>query len=175
MKNIVLIGFMGTGKTTIATTLARNLDLNYISTDDLIEKREKRTINEIFERSGEKYFREVESSLAHELGGVEDSVIDCGGGIVLKEENIVNLKLNGIVIALTAKPEVIYERTRKYKHRPLLNVDDPKLKIRELMVKRAPMYAKADYTIDTGELTINQVIEKITAIYKDKNKVKQDD
>lgn len=164
MKNIVLIGFMGTGKTTIATQLARSLRMRYVSTDDLIEKREKRTINEIFTTDGEEYFRDVESAVVRDLSGQEGLVIDTGGGIVIRPENIEALKASGIVICLAADEEAIMERTKKYKHRPLLNVEDPKAKIRSLLAKRAPLYAKADHTIDTGALTARQVVAKIEEI-----------
>ena len=155
---------MGSGKTTIATKLAHRLKMRYISTDELIEKREKRTINEIFTRSGESYFRDVESDIVKEAAQLEGVVIDAGGGVVLREENMANFKSGGVVICLTASEETIMERTKKYKHRPLLNVEDPKLKIRELLKKRSPLYAKADHCIDTGELTINQVVEKVVSI-----------
>ena len=161
MKNIIIVGFMGTGKTTIAAKLAFRLKMRYISTDDLISKKEKRTINEIFTADGEGYFRDRESEVAREISEMSDTVVDTGGGIVLREENMANLKSNGIMICLTADPEIIMERTKKYKHRPLLNVDDPKLKIRELFNKRASFYAKADHIIDTGKLTINQVVDQI--------------
>ena len=164
MKNIILIGFMGTGKTTIAAKLSHRLKMRYVSTDNLIEKKENRTINEIFVKDGENYFRDVESSVIREVSGMENLVVDTGGGVVLREENLVNLKSNGIVIGLRADEDVVMERTKKYKHRPLLNVEDPKQKIRSLLAKREPLYAKADHTIDTGALTINQVVEKIIAI-----------
>ena len=166
MKNIVLVGFMGTGKTTIATKLANALNMRYLSTDDLIEKREKRTINEIFTKEGEDYFRDLESGIVRELSGMDSLVIDTGGGVVIRDENMANLKSTGIVICLTADEEAIMKRTKKYKHRPLLNVEDPKLKIRMLLAKRAPFYAKADHCIDTGKLTIRQVVEKIMEIAK---------
>jgi len=164
MRNIVLVGFMGTGKTTIATRLANRLKMNYVSTDDLIEKREKRTINEIFTRDGEDRFREIESGIVREVSGMENVVIDAGGGAVLREENMTNFRSNGIVICLAADEEVVMERTKKYKHRPLLNVEDPKQRIRTLLAKRAPFYAKADHTIDTGKLTVKQVVEEIIKI-----------
>ena len=167
MKNIVLIGFMGTGKTTIATKLANKLNMRYVSTDDLIEKREKRTINEIFTKKGEDYFRDVESEIVRDLSAQEGLVIDTGGGVVIREENIPNLKTNGVVVCLTADEAMVMERTKKYKHRPLLNVEDPKLKIRSLLAKRAPLYAKADHCIDTGKLTVRQVIEKIEELVKE--------
>ena len=164
MKNIVLVGFMGTGKTTIATALANRLKMRYVSTDDMIEKYEKRTINEIFTDSGEEYFRDVESGVVKEASGMENVVIDAGGGAVLREKNMANFKSNGIVICLTADEETVMSRTKKYKHRPLLNVEDPKRKIRELLKKREPFYAKADHCIDTGKLTVKQVVEEIVKI-----------
>lgn len=166
MKNIVLIGFMGTGKTTIAIQLADKLGMRYVSIDDLIEKREKRTINEIFTEEGEDYFRDIESQVVREVSGQDGLVIDTGGGVVIREENLVNLKAAGIVICLTADEGTVMERTKKYKHRPLLNVEDPKLKIRMLLAKRAPLYAKADHVIDTGKFTARQVVEKIMEIAK---------
>ena len=164
MKNIVLIGFMGSGKTTIATRLSRELKMRYVSTDGMIEKREKRTINEIFTKSGEEYFRVVETEVVREACAMEGVVIDAGGGAVLRDENLAAMKSSGVVICLTADPEVIMERTKKYKHRPLLNVEDPKRKIRDLLARRAPFYAKADHCVDTGKLTVKQVIKKIIEI-----------
>jgi len=167
MKNIVLIGFMDTGKTTIATKLANELGMRYVSTDDLIEKKEKRTINEIFTRSGEDYFRAAETEVIKEISTLSGLVVDTGGGAVMREENLTNLKALGIVICLTADEATVMERTKKYKHRPLLNVEDPKRKIRELLAKRAPLYAKADHCIDTSEFTVRQVVEKIVNLVKE--------
>ncbi len=164
MKNIILVGFMGTGKTTIAAKLSHRLKMTYISIDDLIEKREKRTINEIFTKSGEEYFRDVESEVVREVAGMENVVVDTGGGVVLRDQNMDLLRSSGIIICLTADPAVIMERTKKYKHRPLLNVEDPKRKIMELLNKRASLYAKADHSIDARELTVRQVVEKIVEI-----------
>lgn len=164
MKNIILVGFMGTGKTTIATKLANRLNVRYVSTDDMIEKKEGRTINEIFTDSGEDYFRDVESAVVREASGMTNVVIDAGGGAVIREENMANFRSNGIVICLTADEGSILERTKKYKHRPLLNVEDPKRKIKDLLAKRAPFYAKADHCIDTGKLTIRQVVDEIVKI-----------
>ncbi|MCM8760907.1 MAG: shikimate kinase [Candidatus Omnitrophica bacterium] len=167
MKNIVLIGFMGTGKTTIATRLAHRLGMKYVSTDDLIERRERRTINEIFKSSGEDYFRDVESSVIRDICCIDGQVIDTGGGAVIRDENLSNLKSNGIVICLTADEQTIMERTKKYKHRPLLNCEDPKRRIKDLLAKRAPLYARADHTIDTGKLTVRQVVEEIVRIVEE--------
>ena len=138
--------------------------MRYISTDDLIEKREKRTIHEIFTKDGEEYFRGVESEVLRDVCQMKDVIIDLGGGAVLCEENWEHMKSSGIVISLTADANTIMERTKKYKHRPLLNVEDPKRKIRGLLGKRAPFYAKADHCIDTGKLTVRQVVEEIVNI-----------
>lgn len=174
MKNIVLIGFMGTGKTTIATQLSHRLKMKYVSTDDLIEKKEKSTINEIFTKSGEDYFRDVESAVIRDVACLENQVVDTGGGAVIRDENVAYFKSSGIVICLTADGETIMERTKKYKHRPLLNVEDPKRKISDLMAKREPFYAKADYTLDTGKLTARQVIDEIVKIVEEKMGAKEE-
>ena len=164
MRNIILVGFMGTGKTTIATKLSNLLKMRYVSTDDLVEKREKATINEIFTKKGEEHFRDVESEVVREACAMENVVIDMGGGVVLRDANWVNMNSSGITICLTADEETIMERTKKYKHRPLLDVDDPKQKIRSMLARRAPFYARADHCIDTGKLTIKQAIDKIIEI-----------
>ncbi len=164
MKNIILVGFMGTGKTTIAIQLAHRLKMKYVSTDNLIEKKEKRTINEIFTKSGEDYFRDVESAVIRDVACMDNQVVDTGGGAVIRDENVAYMKSNGIVICLSADEDTVMERTKKYKHRPLLNVEDPKRKIRDLMARRANFYAKADHTIDTAKLTVRQVVEKIAEI-----------
>lgn len=164
MRNIILVGFMGSGKTTIATKLSHRLKMNYISTDGLIEKKEKATINEIFTKKGEDYFRSVESDCLKQACAIDNTVIDTGGGVVLRDENWVNMKENGLIICLTADEETVMARTKKYKHRPLLNVEDPKQKIRSLVARRAPFYAKADYCLDTGKLTVKQVVDRIVEI-----------
>lgn len=161
MKNIVLVGFMGTGKSVVGKRLAKELKIKFISTDDIIEEREGRPISEIFAASGEPYFRKVEKGVVREVSEMDNVVIATGGGVVLDEENIVNLKKKGILICLTASPELIYERTKKYKTRPLLDVDDPVFKIKELLKVRAPYYAKADYQIDTSNKTVEEVVAKI--------------
>ncbi len=164
MKNIVLVGFMGTGKTTIAGLLSKRLRMRYVSTDELIEEREKLPIAEIFAIKGEGYFRQAEQEVVKKASLMNGVVIDTGGGVVLKEENIKNLKKGGIIICLTATPDVILERTKGYKHRPLLNTGQPKKKIEELLLARAPYYKNADYTIDTSELAIKEAVEEIEKI-----------
>jgi shikimate kinase len=169
MKNIILVGFMGSGKTTIAIELSHRLKMRYVSTDDMVEKKEKATINELFTRKGEEYFRSVETDCLKEALMMDNVVIDAGGGAVLKDENWANMKERGVTICLNADEETIMARTKKYKHRPLLNVDDPKQKIRSLLAKRAHLYAKADHCVDTGDLTVKQVVEKIVKVVAEVN------
>lgn len=161
---------MGSGKTTIAMKLSHLFNMRYVSTDDLIEKREKRTINEIFTIDGEEYFRNVESEVLRDACSMENVIIDLGGGAVLRDENWEYMKSSGIVIGLVADADTIMERTKKYKHRPLLNVDDPKQKILNLMAKREGFYAKADHCVDTGKLTVKQAVEKIAGIVEEHSK-----
>jgi len=169
MKNIVLVGFMGTGKTTIAKELARRLNFNYISIDELIEKRENKSISQIFAEKGESYFRDLESEIVKEVSQGNNLIIDAGGGVVLREENVLNLKKKGILICLKAKPEVILERTKGYTHRPLLNVPNPKERIEELLKIREPYYRKADYFIDTSNISVQEAVEKILEIIRENN------
>ncbi|NQS99518.1 MAG: shikimate kinase [Candidatus Omnitrophica bacterium] len=162
--NIVLVGFMGTGKTQTAKALAKKMGIKYISTDELIEDRERRSINDIFKKNGEAYFRRLEKEAVKKVAQLNKFVIDAGGGVVLDQENIDDLKRNGKIVCLSAQPEVIIERTKRYHHRPLLNVQDPKARIEELLNSRAPFYAQADFSVDTNNLTVEQVADQVKEI-----------
>lgn len=161
MKNIVLVGFMGTGKTAVAKRLARKLKMRYINTDDIIEDRENRAISDIFADEGEPYFRKVEKEVVREVSSVDNAVIATGGGVVLDDENLENLRKKGVIICLNASPELIYERTKSYTHRPLLNAPDPIGKIRELLKSREPYYKKADYQVDIMGKDIDKITEEV--------------
>ncbi len=166
MKNIVLLGFMGTGKTAVAKELSRRLKKEYVEIDDLIEKDQKDTIENIFKNKGEAYFRQVEKNITREISQKKDVVISTGGGVVLDEENIKNLEKNGILICLEASPKVIFERIKKGTHRPLLKVENPMKRIKELLEKRKPYYQKIDRHINTSHLSVKQVVNKIIEILK---------
>ncbi len=171
MKNIVLVGFMGTGKTVVARKLADDMGKKYVSTDQLIEMREKKAIRDIFREEGEPYFRKVEKEIVKEVSEKKDQVVDAGGGIVLDTENVENLKRSGIMICLWADPPAIYERTKKQPaKRPLLNVDDPRKRIRELVEHRRSFYEKADHHVDTTDLDVAGVVEQIKRIINEKEK-----
>lgn len=164
-KNIVLVGFMGTGKTSVGKELAKRLKTKFIEIDEKIEKKEGKTIDEIFKEKGEQYFRQVEQKIAKEVADISFATISTGGGIVINEENIKNLKKNGIIVCLEAKPEVIFDRVKKETHRPLLKVENPGQRIKELLEKRKLFYQKADFHIDTSNLSVSQVVNKIIEIY----------
>ncbi|MFH2137969.1 MAG: shikimate kinase [Candidatus Omnitrophota bacterium] len=161
MKNIALVGFMGTGKTTIARILAEKLGFECVDIDDLIEFTEGMKIVDIFGQKGEAYFRDVEKEVVRKAAAQAKKVIACGGGVVLNENNIINLKQNGFIVCLSASPEVILERTKNYPHRPLLNVEDKAGKIKEMLEFRQPYYATADYTVNTSDLTKEEVVDRI--------------
>jgi len=162
--NIVLVGFMGTGKTSVGKLLAQKTGMKYISTDEVIEDKERRSINDIFKKNGETYFRRIEKEVVKKVSELDRFIIDAGGGVVLDEENVCNLKQNGKIICLEAGVDAILERTKRYRYRPLLNVDNPGAKVEELLKARAPFYAKADVSIDTTALTVEQVAEKIKKV-----------
>lgn len=164
MKNIILVGFMGTGKTAVGKELAKRLKMKFVDMDDIIEEREGMKISEIFVKKGEPYFRKVEKEVAKEISEQPNLVVAAGGGAVIDEENVKNLKSNGVMICLTASPDKIMERTKGYSHRPLLDVSDPSKSISELLAKRAAYYARANYQVDTTNLTVDEVVKKITEL-----------
>lgn len=160
-KNIVLIGFMGSGKSMVARELGRMLKRPVVSTDDLIEARAKLSILQIFKSKGEAYFRDLESEVIKEVVQRRGIIIDCGGGVVNRPENLKSLKSSGIVFFLTATPEVIYARIKNEKHRPLLKASDPLGCIKELYQQRLPLYNQADHTIDANNASIDGPVDEI--------------
>jgi len=166
INNIILVGFMGTGKTTVGKLLAANLLWTYIDTDTLIEQQTRMKISAIFSRHGESYFRDVESVVIREVMQHNQQIVSTGGGIVFREENISVMKSNGIIVCLTAAPKIIYERTKSDEDRPLLKVENPLLQIRELLAVRSLFYAKADITIDTTNISPENIVQQLLLIAK---------
>lgn len=165
MKNIVLTGFMGTGKTEVGKELSRLLDMKLIDVDTEIEKSRKLTINDIFKKFGEPRFREIETEMIKNLSEKKNIIISTGGGAVLKQENTDALRKNGVIVCLTASPETILKRTSRNSDRPLLQVGNPFKKIKELLNFRTPFYEKADIMIDTeGKAPLHiaeEIIERV--------------
>ncbi|MBN2483360.1 MAG: shikimate kinase [Candidatus Omnitrophica bacterium] len=161
-KNIYLIGFMGTGKTTVAKILADDLGREFRETDEEIEKSEQKKIKDIFAEHGEKYFRQKEKAVLKRLSGERGLIVSCGGGVVIDPENRDLLKVTGTVVCLTASPETIYQRTKGLDDRPLLNVSDPLGKIKELLVSRDEYYRETGHLIiDTDSLNPKDVAVRI--------------
>ena len=166
MKNIVLTGFMGTGKTTIGRALAKKLQMRLVDIDEEIEKEQKMSINDIFSRHGEPHFRDIETAMIQELSRDKNIIISTGGGAVLRDENMEALKENGIIFCLNATAETILERTGRSKDRPLLKVENPKEKITELLAYRRPFYERAGIMIETDGKTPLEVMQEIVEIVK---------
>jgi len=160
-RNIYIVGFMGTGKTSAGRLVAQRLRFLFVDMDTLIAEREKRSIPDIFRDSGEPYFRALEKKLVKELVRKEGVVVSCGGGTFVDPENIALLKKTGTVVCLTSTPEKILERTKRYVHRPLLQVADPLGRIRELLEARRPLYEKAHHMIDADQLSVEETAEAI--------------
>lgn len=163
MSNIYLVGFMGTGKTSVGRELARRWKCPFVDLDDLIELKEKRTIADLFAKEGEPYFRRAEKRALSEVSREKGFVVACGGGVVIDAGNIKAMKDTGKIFCLAARPEVILSRTCGCSHRPLLNVNDPIKRIELLLKMRSPYYAQADKTIDTSGLSVAEVVERILA------------
>ena len=141
-KNVVLIGFMGCGKTTIGKELAKNLNFSFIDTDCIIQKAENKSIEKIFDIFGEEYFRKLEKKVCYKVSNFKNCVISTGGGIVKCEENIINLKKTGLIIYLKATPEKIYENLKYDNKRPLLKNKDKFKIICDLLQQRDYLYEK---------------------------------
>jgi len=166
-ENVILIGFMGAGKTEIGKKLAEKLKMTYIDTDSVIEKEQGMSINDIFEKSGEACFRDMESRVLDSLKGTNKRVISTGGGMILRPENVKKMKALGPLVLLWAEPEVVYERIKDMGTRPLLNVEDPKKKIVEILELRAPIYKSvADLEVDTSRLSTEEACNKIIKFLK---------
>ncbi len=160
--NIVLIGFMGAGKSTISDYLSTMFDMKLVEMDQVIAEREEMSIPDIFATYGEEYFRDLETQLLRELQEKKHYVISCGGGVALREENVVEMKKNGRVVLLTASPSTIYERVKDSNDRPLLKENNSVESISRLMEKRREKYeAAADVVIQTDHKTILQISEEL--------------
>lgn len=161
MKNIILTGFMGAGKSAVGKKLAERLSMEIIDTDDVIEQESGMKISDIFSQFGEDHFRKLEKMVVEEISTFNNHVIITGGGVVVNKENIENLRKNGIIVYLHTTPEVIYERVKSETHRPLLQAKDPMKKIKELLDYRAQFYANNDIEVDTSNLSVDEVVEEI--------------
>ncbi len=163
-RNIILVGFMGTGKTVTGRVLAERTDLELVDMDSIIEKRAGKPISEIFATDGEPAFRKMERALANELSQRDGLIISTGGGIVLDPDNLADFEKTGLVVCLTASPKMIFQRVEKDAARPLL-AGDKKEKIQALLNERKPLYDAIEHGIDTDGLTAEETAEPILKLY----------
>lgn len=164
--NIFLIGFMGTGKSTVADTFRKQYGMEIVEMDQAIVEKEGMSISDIFEKYGEEYFRNLETSLLKGMNGATDKIVSCGGGAVLRKENISFMKEQGKIVLLTASPEVIFCRVKNNKGRPLLQGKNTVEEIKAMMENRKKIYeSAADIVICTDgkslEIICKEIIEKL--------------
>lgn len=157
IRNVALIGFMGTGKSCVGRGVAELLDFAFVDTDQLIVSRTGKTIAEIFAQDGEAAFRVLEANVLADLAQLRRNVIATGGGLPAQPGNLAALKTHALVVCLWATPETIYERVREHSHRPLLNQPDPQQRIRELLAVREPHYREADVLVSTELRSVREV------------------
>lgn len=147
--NIALVGFMGTGKSTVGQLVASMLHFRFLDTDSMIEGMAGRKISDIFAAEGEARFREYEQQVVQKLETIENTVIATGGGLIANAANLANLRQHALVVCLWATPETIMKRVGHQSHRPLLRVENPLEKIRSLLQERAPFYKQADVLLSS--------------------------
>lgn len=169
--NIMLIGFMGTGKTTVSRELSKSMNIKEVDMDNYIIKREGMSINDIFESKGEEYFRNVETECLKEIQKEKGMIVSCGGGTVLKDENVKCMKDGGVIVLLMAAPETVYNRVKNGKERPILNGHMNVEYISELMEKRKQRYLDvADIKIVTDGKTpvsiCNEIVQSLDKLVK---------
>jgi shikimate kinase len=161
IHNLVLIGFMGVGKSTIGRLAAAQLHFDFVDTDELIEQRTGRKIEMIFAEQGEEAFREIERQLLEEMKGWRRKVIATGGGMAAGETTLASLKEHSMTVCLWATPETIWQRVRSQSHRPLLQDPDPLGRIRVLLGQRAPFYRQADALVNTEWRSVREVAQQV--------------
>lgn len=161
LHNLALIGFMGTGKSTVGQQVATLLNYGFVDTDVMIEQRSNKPIPRIFAEDGEAVFRELERKTVSKLSEMSSMVIATGGGLPCDPDNLASLKQHSLVICLWAAPETIWRRVRNQTHRPLLQDPDPQAKIERLLAEREPCYRQADVLISTEFRSAREVAHQI--------------
>jgi shikimate kinase len=164
IQNIALTGFMAVGKSAVGRALARKLNRRFVDLDKLIEKAEGMRVRDIFSRKGEPYFRQVEKKTLAEVLQQEGQVIATGGGVVMNADNLEMLREKSLLVCLTASPNVLLKRAGNGAKRPLLKGADRKKRVEELLKQREKSYAQARVFVDTSDLTVDEVVEKIVGL-----------
>ncbi len=163
-RNIVITGFMGTGKSAVGKELARRLGRPFVDMDALIEEREGRTISQIFAERGEPYFRRLEVEIVEELAARQGLVIATGGGTLILNQNRERMTATGIVICLWANEDELIKRLAEDTSRPLLDRPDKEAHLRRLLAQRRAAYLRLPYHVDTTGKSVDQVVDEILAL-----------
>ncbi len=167
IRNLALIGFMGTGKTTVGQCVAAQLQYDFLDTDHLVEARARKRIGDIFTQDGEPAFRAFERQVVDDLARRDRVVIATGGGLGANLDNLASLRPHAFIVCLWATPEVIWQRVQRHSHRPLLRVEDPQARIRELLESRAPVYKQADVMVYSGARQSGEVAQQVLMHFLD--------
>lgn len=161
IQNIALIGFMGTGKSSVGRLVADQFQFKFLDTDELIEQQAGKSIAQIFEQDGEAVFRKLEQEILREISALKQVVISTGGGLGANEANLASLKNHALVVCLWAPPQIVWQRVQNQSHRPLLKTSDPQAKIRELLAQREPIYRQADILVNTEVRSVKEVAQHV--------------
>ncbi len=162
-KNIILTGFMGTGKSTVGRLVATELQRDFVDMDALIEQRESRTISQIFAEAGEAYFRQLEAGLCRELAARQGLVVATGGGALVPEQNLQVMESSGLVICLDCEPTVLWQRIGHSQDRPMLAERDEGrfARLAALLKQRAPAYGRIKHHVDVTHLSAEEAAQRI--------------
>lgn len=167
MQNIVLIGFMGAGKSTVATRLSEKSGYDPIDLDALIEEKAGKKIREIFSDEGEDFFRGLESQQLSSLSCSADCIIATGGGVVVRPENWIAMKKIGCVVYLRARWDTLRARIDGNNDRPLVNQSRSWSEVEELLLRRSSLYEQADLIVDTDGRSVEEIVDEIVAKVED--------
>ena len=171
-KNLLLTGMMGVGKSTVGKKLAKKLKLKFIDIDQIVEKKEKSTIKEIFENKGEDYFRKTEKKISLEELKKNNSVIALGGGAFMDTSIRKEAKNSSVSFWLDLNLKSLFIRLKNVKKRPLLNQDNLEESVNKIYSERKKIYNKSDFKIKCSSMNINQVVNKIIKLYENsRNKI----
>ena len=166
VPNLYVVGFMGTGKSSISRRVARKLGMHFLDTDYEIEKAEGMPVSQIFAEQGEAHFRKLEWEYIEQGHPADGCVVSCGGGLVTQEGIVDLMKAKGVLLCLHASVETILSRTSGNSKRPLLQVEDPEVRIRELLAERQPYYSLAQVSVLTDQRSIPEVVEHVVRNYR---------
>lgn len=164
--NLYLVGFMGTGKTTVGRAVAQRLGFTLLDSDHEIERQEGRTIADIFAKEGEAAFRVLEKKFIESGHAATRTIVSCGGGLIVAPGMLEFVQERGVVICLHASIETILARTARHRHRPLLNVEDPDARVRALYAEREPVYKRAGTVLLTDARPLSDIVAHVIRAWR---------